>query len=267
MSRFKSSDPSISTLCDACRWGWSECTELAWLGTCHPQASFSSCLWHGWCGASCLCTPAISKGLLESVLGRTVYVYASARASQRTSPPARPAFKPSAANNASAWPRPSCELAAPDPRHDSGWNSCRTAAFIAVFKRQRARPGRTSHKASAVAIAARSFLLCPLPSMPRFTAHQDVETLCSSLLRLLHPAAAAAVFLAVFKWEARKGWKELVAGFTVAFKPSEPVVLWILARPFMQSGTVSDLRRACRLGCAGCCRQPRALSRVNGMRC
>jgi hypothetical protein len=27
-----------------------------------------------------------------------------------------------------------------------------------------------------------------------------------------------AVFLAVFKWEARKGWKDLIQGFTAAFK-------------------------------------------------
>jgi hypothetical protein len=47
--------------------------------------------------------------------------------------------------------------------------------------------------------------------------------------------------LAVFKWEARKGWKDLIRGFTAAFKPTEPVVLWILARPFMESGTVSDM--------------------------
>jgi hypothetical protein len=47
------------------------------------------------------------------------------------------------------------------------------------------------------------------------------------------------VFLAVFKWEARKGWKDLIRGFTAAFKPTDLAVLWILARPFMESGTVS----------------------------
>jgi hypothetical protein len=50
-----------------------------------------------------------------------------------------------------------------------------------------------------------------------------------------------AVFLAVFKWEARKGWKDLIQGFTAAFKPTDPAVLWILARPFMESGTVSSI--------------------------
>ncbi|WIA14538.1 hypothetical protein OEZ85_003055 [Tetradesmus obliquus] len=48
------------------------------------------------------------------------------------------------------------------------------------------------------------------------------------------------VFLAVFKWEARKGWKDLIQGFTAAFKPSDNAVLWILARPFMESGTDFD---------------------------
>jgi hypothetical protein len=49
-----------------------------------------------------------------------------------------------------------------------------------------------------------------------------------------------AVFLSVFKWEARKGWKDLVTGFCDAFKPSDNVVLWILTKPFMQSGEVSE---------------------------
>lgn len=47
------------------------------------------------------------------------------------------------------------------------------------------------------------------------------------------------VFLSVFKWEARKGWKDLVQAFCDAFKPTDPVVLWILAKPFMESGDVS----------------------------
>jgi hypothetical protein len=54
-----------------------------------------------------------------------------------------------------------------------------------------------------------------------------------------HANCCCAVFLAVFKWEARKGWKDLIQGFTAAFKPTDPAVLWILARPFMESGTVS----------------------------
>jgi hypothetical protein len=58
------------------------------------------------------------------------------------------------------------------------------------------------------------------------------------LLPLLLLLLLPAVFLAVFKWEARKGWKDLIRGFTAAFKPTDPVVLWILARPFMESGTV-----------------------------
>jgi hypothetical protein len=48
----------------------------------------------------------------------------------------------------------------------------------------------------------------------------------------------APVFLAVFKWEARKGWKDLVRGFCDAFKATDPVVLWVLARPFLDSGQV-----------------------------
>jgi hypothetical protein len=48
-----------------------------------------------------------------------------------------------------------------------------------------------------------------------------------------------AVFLSVFKWEARKGWKDLVQGFCDAFKPTDNVVLWILTKPFMDSGEVS----------------------------
>lgn len=60
------------------------------------------------------------------------------------------------------------------------------------------------------------------------------------LLACVLLAVAAPVFLSVFKWEARKGWKDLVRGFCEAFKPSDPVVLWILARPFLESGTVSD---------------------------
>jgi hypothetical protein len=47
-----------------------------------------------------------------------------------------------------------------------------------------------------------------------------------------------AVFLSVFKWEARKGWKDLVRGFCDAFKPNDNVVLWILTKSFMDSGEV-----------------------------
>jgi hypothetical protein len=49
----------------------------------------------------------------------------------------------------------------------------------------------------------------------------------------------AAVFLSVFKWEARKGWRELVAAFQKAFTSSDPVELIILTKPFFGSGTVS----------------------------
>lgn len=48
----------------------------------------------------------------------------------------------------------------------------------------------------------------------------------------------------MFKWEARKGWKDLVTGFCDAFSPADPVELWILARPFMDSGNVRRLRSA-----------------------
>lgn len=40
-------------------------------------------------------------------------------------------------------------------------------------------------------------------------------------------------------WCCLQGWKDLVQGFCNAFKPSDPVVLWILAKPFDQSGVVS----------------------------
>eukprot|EP00775_Hariotina_reticulata_P003926 gene3926-4180_t len=50
------------------------------------------------------------------------------------------------------------------------------------------------------------------------------------------------VFLAVFKWEARKGWKDLVQGFCDAFKATDPVVLWVLARPFLDSGQDFDVK-------------------------
>lgn len=47
----------------------------------------------------------------------------------------------------------------------------------------------------------------------------------------------AAVFLSVFKWEARKGWKELLRSFAKAFGPQDNVQLVILAKPFLGSGT------------------------------
>jgi hypothetical protein len=45
------------------------------------------------------------------------------------------------------------------------------------------------------------------------------------------------VFLSVFKWELRKGWRELLRAFTSAFGPEDNVQLLVLARPFMGSGT------------------------------
>jgi hypothetical protein len=62
-------------------------------------------------------------------------------------------------------------------------------------------------------------------------------------------APAFAVFLSVFKWEARKGWKDLVRGFCDAFKPTDNVVLWILTKPFLDSGEV-------RCGCFQLCSLP-----------
>jgi hypothetical protein len=56
---------------------------------------------------------------------------------------------------------------------------------------------------------------------------------------------ACAVFLSVFKWEARKGWKDLVRGFCDTFKSTDNVVLWILTKPFMDSGEVSLVAARC----------------------
>jgi glycosyltransferase involved in cell wall biosynthesis len=68
-----------------------------------------------------------------------------------------------------------------------------------------------------------------------------------------------------------------VQGFCKAFKPSDPVVLWILARPFLESGTVSSRMLApgisvpwvCLLACArrvvaliwSCCSRPLSVTR------
>lgn len=69
---------------------------------------------------------------------------------------------------------------------------------------------------------------------------------CVPLWQCLLPVAMmGAVFLSVFKWEARKGWKDLVTGFCDAFKPTDNVVLWILTKPFMQSGEVRRSEREC----------------------
>lgn len=71
-----------------------------------------------------------------------------------------------------------------------------------------------------------------------------MSTQATSCCVLLQPAncacrlIACAVFLSVFKWEARKGWKDLVRGFCDAFKPSDNAVLWILTKPFLDSGEV-----------------------------
>lgn len=46
------------------------------------------------------------------------------------------------------------------------------------------------------------------------------------------------LYLFVGKWEGRKGWKELVQGFCDAFKPTDPVELWVVSKPFLNSGEV-----------------------------
>lgn len=60
------------------------------------------------------------------------------------------------------------------------------------------------------------------------------------------------IFLSVFKWEARKGWKDLVRGFCDAFKPTDNVVLWILTKPFLESGEVSGFSWRTSIFAAGC---------------
>ncbi len=57
----------------------------------------------------------------------------------------------------------------------------------------------------------------------------------------MHPFALLplrAVFLSVFKFEARKGWRELLQAYYHAFKASDPVLLLIVTKPFFGSGTV-----------------------------
>ncbi|GBF99162.1 hypothetical protein Rsub_12129 [Raphidocelis subcapitata] len=54
---------------------------------------------------------------------------------------------------------------------------------------------------------------------------------------LRHHQSRPFVFLSVFKWELRKGWRELLRAFTAAFGPEDNVQLLVLARPFMGSGT------------------------------
>ena len=60
----------------------------------------------------------------------------------------------------------------------------------------------------------------------------------SLLLVCAAAGATAAVFLSVFKWEARKGWRELVEAFNEAFTSDDAVELIILTKPFFGSGTV-----------------------------
>jgi hypothetical protein len=57
--------------------------------------------------------------------------------------------------------------------------------------------------------------------------------------RCLPFARNTAVFLSVFKWEARKGWDVLLDAYLTEFTAGDPVELHIMTKPF---GTQKDVR-------------------------
>lgn len=44
-----------------------------------------------------------------------------------------------------------------------------------------------------------------------------------------------AAFLSIFKWEARKGWDELLEAYLSAFKYNDPVELYLVTKSYNQS--------------------------------